>query len=278
MIQWFPGHMAKARNEIIARLKLVDIVFELLDARIPFSSRNPLFQDLIKNKPRIILLTKSTLADSKETMLWSKYYSKDNAAVLEIDAISGFNINMIEKKALMVLAPKLAKEKEKGFRDRPIRAMILGIPNVGKSTLINTLVSKKATRVGNRPGVTRAQQWIRINPRLELLDTPGVLWPKFEDQKIGIHLALTGAIKDELLRPEDLGIYLLNFLEEYYPKELQERYQIDISLDNFQNVEKIAQDCGFFQSDYQERTYNLIINDFRSNRLGPITLDRYQED
>lgn len=276
MIQWFPGHMAKAKNEIIARLKLVDIAFELIDARIPLSSRNPLFSELLGNRPRLIILTKSDLADEKQTKLWIKAM-ENQYPVLAIDALSGRNVGRIIQVAMEILKPKLEREKAKGLKERPLRAMILGIPNVGKSTLLNRLVKKKVAEVGNRPGVTMAQQWVRINPQLELLDTPGVLWPKFEDQKLGIHLALTGAIRDEILKSEDLGLYLLDFLKQYYPEVLS-RYQVDPSKDNWEIIEEIAKIRGFLQEDYVDKAFNLLINDFRNNRLGRITLDRYQKE
>lgn len=276
MIQWFPGHMAKARNEIIARLKLVDIAFELIDARIPFSSRNPLFSELLGHLPRLLLLTKADLADEKQTLLWARALEKEQP-VLAIDALSGRNIERIVKASLALLAPKLEKERARGLKERPLRAMIIGIPNVGKSTLLNRLVKRKVAQVGNRPGVTKAQQWVRINPQLELLDTPGVLWPKFEDQKVGMHLALTGAIREEILKNEDLGLYLLDFLKEFYPNALS-RYQIDQAKDNWEIVAEIAHGRGFLNDDYAEKAFSLLINDFRSNRLGRITLDRYQKE
>ena len=218
MIQWYPGHMAKAKREIEEKLKFVDIVFELVDARIPLSSRNPMINDILKNKPRLLLMTKSIMADD--------YYNKkfvnelsinEYTKTLLIDSINGLNINKIVTTAKEVLKDKLAKEQQRGMKPRAIKAMVIGIPNVGKSTLINKLVGKKTAIVGNKPGVTKAQQWIRINKDLDLLDTPGVLWPKFEDQKIGYNLALTGAIKDDILHKDDLIIYFIEFLKENYP-------------------------------------------------------------
>lgn len=250
MIQWFPGHMAKAKKEIEANLRLVDIVFELVDARIPLSSKNPMINTVLQNKPKLMLMTKSNMADRLQTIEFSKYYEKENYAVLDIDSISGMNINKIGKKAGELLQDKFAREKAKGLKPRPIRAMIVGIPNVGKSTLINRLVKRKVAQVGDRPGVTKAQQWVRINQDLELLDTTGVLWPKFEDQKIGYHLAITGAIKDEVLHIEDIGEYLLDFLKTYYPTELTNRYQVNLSLSNYEIGKKIANDRGIFGEDF----------------------------
>lgn len=276
MIQWYPGHMAKAKREIEEKLKFVDIVFELVDARIPLSSRNPMINDILKNKPRLLLMTKSIMADD--------YYNKkfvnelsinEYTKTLLIDSINGLNINKIVTTAKEVLKDKLAKEQNRGMKPRAIKAMVIGIPNVGKSTLINKLVGKKTAIVGNKPGVTKAQQWIRINKDLDLLDTPGVLWPKFEDQKIGYNLALTGAIKDDILHKDDLIIYFIEFLKENYPNSLQ-FYNVCKDDDNIDILDTIAKNKNFIRNkeiDY-ERVYDLILNDFRNIRLGRITLDR----
>ena len=276
MIQWYPGHMAKAKREIEEKLKFVDIVFELVDARIPLSSRNPMINDILKNKPRLLLMTKSIMADD--------YYNKkfvnelsinEYTKTLLIDSINGLNINKIVTTAKEVLKDKLAKEQIRGMKPRAIKAMVIGIPNVGKSTLINKLVGKKTAIVGNKPGVTKAQQWIRINKDLDLLDTPGVLWPKFEDQKIGYNLALTGAIKDDILHKDDLIIYFIEFLKENYPNSLQ-FYNVCKDDDNIDILDTIAKNKNFIRNkeiDY-ERVYDLILNDFRNIRLGRITLDR----
>ncbi len=278
MIQWFPGHMAKARREIEERLKLVDIVFELLDARIPLSSQNPMISSLLQNKPKLVLLMKTDLADPLETKLWVDYFHKQGHQVLEVNALSGFNSALIIKTSLQILEDKLLRERKRGLKERAVRAMIVGIPNVGKSTIINRLVKRKAAKVGNKPGVTRAQQWIRISGKLELLDTPGVLWPKFEDKQTGLHLAITGAIRDEILSSHDLGEYFLEFMRKYYPQNLSDRYQLDLKQGNLDLVRKISQDRGFFQSDNLERVYNLLLSDFRNSRLGRITLDRYNQE
>lgn len=278
MIQWFPGHMVKAKREIEERLRLVDIVFELLDARIPYSSQNPLLNELLKGKPKLVLLMKTDLADPRETKLWREDFQKQGHQVLEVDALSGFNRSLIINSSLAILADKIERARKRGLKARSVRAMIVGIPNVGKSTLINRLVKRKATKVANKPGVTRAQQWIRIAGELELLDTPGVLWPKFEDRKVGLHLALTGAIRDEVVSSHDLGEYLLNFLRSYYPDNLSKRYNLDLNHSNPELIETIAQNRGFLQSDYEERVYNLLLSEFRNNLLGRITLDRFNQE
>lgn len=275
MIQWFPGHMAKARNEIEESLKLVDIVFELVDARIPLSSRNPMIAQILKNKPRLVLMTKATMADSNANEFWQGFFKSENIESLLIDSVTGLNINRIVNKSREVLKEKIEKEKAKGLKPRPIRAMVVGIPNVGKSTLINKLVNKKVANVANKPGVTKAQQWIRINKDLDLLDTPGVLWPKFDDPKVGFHLAITGAIKDDIIVKDDLIFYLLDYLKKYYPQAL-EKYNVSVDDENLKILDKIAANRGFFLNngyDY-EKTYEAILNDFRSNKLGKITLDR----
>ena len=277
MIQWFPGHMVKAKREIEERLRLVDIVFELLDARIPYSSQNPLLNELLKGKPKLVLLMKTDLADPRETKLWREDFQKQGHQVLEVDALSGFNRSLIINSSLEILVI-IERARKRGLKARSVRAMIVGIPNVGKSTLINRLVKRKATKVANKPGVTRAQQWIRIAGELELLDTPGVLWPKFEDRKVGLHLALTGAIRDEVVSSHDLGEYLLNFLRSYYPDNLSKRYNLDLNHSNPELIETIAQNRGFLQSDYEERVYNLLLSEFRNNLLGRITLDRFNQE
>ncbi len=274
MIQWFPGHMAKAKKEIEEKLRLVDIVYELLDARIPYSSKNPMINDLLKNKPRLILLTKSDMADDNYTNKWKKYFTNQGFPSLTIDSISGFNIKKIISVSQEILKDKFIKEQAKGLKPRPIRGMIVGIPNVGKSTLINKLVNKKATNVGNKPGITKAQQWVRLNANLELLDTPGVLWPKFEDQKVGMHLAITGAIRDEILKSSELGYYLLDFMKEKYEKNLLERYHFSTGLSNLDILKHIATTRGISdKEDIEEKASEVLLNDFRSLRLGRITLD-----
>jgi len=276
MIQWYPGHMEKAKKEIQSKLKLVDIVFELIDARIPMSSKNPMIDSLINNKPRLILVTKALLADEYLNRKWQDSFKMQNIYSLLIDSVSGLNINKIVSTAFEVLKDKIERDLKKGLQKRAIRAMVIGIPNVGKSTLINKLVNKKVANVGNRPGVTKAQQWIRINDDLELLDTPGVLWPKFEDINQGYNLALTGAIKDDVYHHDDVILYFLDFLKLYYPHLLIQRYDVNVNDNNLLILEKIAKKQGYIKNNevIYEKVYETILNDFRNNRIGRITLDR----
>lgn len=274
-ISWYPGHMAKAKNEIIEKVKIMDIVYVLLDARIPYSSMNPMIDEVLKNRKKIYILTKADMADSNITSLWEKHFKENDIPSIVVDSISGLNIKKIESFSRELLQEKFLKEQARGMKKRPIRAMIVGIPNVGKSTLINKLVNKRATIVGNKPGVTKAQQWIRLNDNLELLDTPGVLWPKFEDKVVGIHLALTGAIKDEILPKEDLVFYLLRYLVKYYKNNIEKKYDIEIK-DEFDPIEYVKEfliKYNIKNEDY-DRVYDIILNDFKNARIGRVSLDR----
>lgn len=271
-INWYPGHMAKAKREIEEKIRLVDIVFELLDARVPKSSKNPMVDEMIKGKPRIIIMTKSDLADEKENKKWEAYYKSRGISVLFVNSINGYNVKKIVPLSKEILKEKIEKDRLRGLKPRAIRSMIIGIPNVGKSTLLNKLVGKNVALVGNKPGVTKAQQWVRLNKDLDLLDTPGVLWPKFDDEVTSINLALSGAIRDEVLPIEDIGNYLLNFLKKYYPNELSNKYGISIDNDNYSFFNELMKQRGNLKS--IDECSNLIIHDFRMGKIGNITLDR----
>jgi len=281
-IQWFPGHMAKTRRMITENLKNVDIVIEILDARIPKSSRNPEIASMTAQKPTILLLNKSTLADPAMTKKWCEYYSNEQTICITTDCVSGMGINKIKDAINTVLAEKLARYESKGMNGRKLKAMIVGIPNVGKSSLINKICGSKKAKVENRPGVTVDKQWVTTTIGIDLMDMPGVLWPKFDDRLIGENLALTGAIKDKILDIESLAIVLCSRLRKHYPEMLAERYKLG-DMNNYKDhtdlelFEVIGKKRGFLISggeiDY-ERTANMLLEEFRSAKIGKITLDR----
>ena len=277
-IQWFPGHMAKAKREISQMMKLVDIVIELKDARIPYSSTNPMINEIINNKPRLILLNKSEMADKNITKLWIDYYKKNNIIALDIDSISGYNIKNIIPYAKLVLADEFKRREAKGIKKTSIRAMILGIPNVGKSTLINKLAKRKAVNVGDKPGVTKTQSWIRVSTELELLDTPGILWPKFEDPNVGLKLAMCGSIKDDILDLNDLAVKSLDYIKDNYPNNLINRYNIeDLSIDSYKLLEVIAVKRGCILKGGipdLERVDRLIMNELRDLKIGRMSYEK----
>lgn len=275
-IQWFPGHMQKAIREMKEKINLVDIVYLVVDARVPYSSSIPNIKDIVKNKPVLYLLNKSSLADPIMTKKWIKSLDHDDIYALDIDAINGMNVNKIEAKTKEILKEKIEAKLKKGLKTVTTRAMIIGIPNSGKSTLINKISKRKAAQVGDRPGITKAQQWIKVGNGLELLDTPGILWPKFEDE-VALPLAVTGAIKDEILPIDDVACFAIEFLYNNYPEALKNRY--DISLDDFNLnsfYEQVAKKRGCLKNgeiDYN-RINNLVLKDLRDNLIGRITLDR----
>lgn len=277
-IQWFPGHMAKARREVTEKLRYVDIVLELVDARLPISSRNPMMDEIIQQKPRLVLLNKGDLADGRETQKWQRYFEEQGHKALIINSNEGQGIKNIVPACKEVLQEKIARKLAKGMKPQAIRAMVIGIPNVGKSTLMNRLIRKNVAKTGNRPGVTKGQQWLRAGTDLELLDTPGILWPKFEDQEIGRKLALTGAIKDDLLHMDDLALYGIRFFNEFYPNELATRYQYnqdETTLSDIEQLLLITKNRGF-RDDY-ERASQMLIREIRDGMLGRFTLDRYDQ-
>ncbi|WP_010286450.1 ribosome biogenesis GTPase YlqF [Kurthia massiliensis] len=276
-IQWFPGHMAKARRQVTENLKLVDIVFELIDARLPMSSRNPMLDDIIHQKNRLLILNKADMADEAQTKKWINYFASKGHKAVAVNSLDSKGLKRVTKAAEEVLAEKWERMRKKGLKTRAIRAMIVGIPNVGKSTMINRLAKKNVARTGNMPGVTRSQQWIKVGKELELLDTPGILWPKFEDQNVGYKLAVTGAIKDQIMNMDDLAIFGLNFLEVYYPERLHERYQIDGLTDpivgTFDHIGKLRNmKASGGDVDY-EMVSELIVRDIRNENLGKLTFD-----
>ncbi len=277
-IQWFPGHMAKAKREISQMVKLVDIVIELKDARIPYSSTNPMIDEIVGKKPRLILLNKSDMADRSITKAWIDYYKKKNIIALDIDSITGYNIKNIIPYAKIVLTDEFKKREAKGIKKTSIRAMILGIPNVGKSTLINKLAKRKAVNVGDKPGVTKTQSWIKISPELDLLDTPGILWPKFEDQMVGVKLAMAGSIKDDILDLEDLSVKSIDYLKENYPNNLKERYNLeDLSIDSHELLSVIAKKRGCILKGGipdLERAEKLIMNELRDLKIGRMSYEK----
>jgi len=276
-IQWFPGHMAKARRQVTENLKLVDIVFELIDARLPMSSRNPMLDDIIHQKNRLLILNKADMADELQTKRWIQFFQEKGYKAVAVNSLDSKGLKRVTKAAEEVLAEKWERMRKKGLKPRAIRAMIVGIPNVGKSTMINRLAKKNVARTGNMPGVTKSQQWIKVGKELELLDTPGILWPKFEDQRVGAKLAVTGAIKDAITNMDDLAIFGLNFLETYYPQRLHERYQIegleDPIVGTFDHIGKLRNiKVSGGAIDYA-LVSELIVRDIRNEHLGKLTFD-----
>lgn len=274
-IQWFPGHMTKTKRQIEANLKLVDAVAEIVDARVPESSRNPIISEITGNKPRIILLNKCDYADDNVTALWQKKYTAMGFKVLICDCRSGKGVNSFIPAVKSVLSELLQKRKAKGFIGRPLRVMVVGIPNVGKSSFINRLSKSGKTKVEDRPGVTRGQQWVTLDKDVELLDTPGILWPKFDDQQVAVKLGYTGAIKDDVMDVYELSDSLLSYLKDNYPKKTRERYKIAESEDI--TLEIIARKRGMLISGGEpdlERAAITVLDEFRSGKLGKISLER----
>lgn len=275
--QWYPGHMTKAKRMMQEDIKLIDLVIEIIDARVPLSSRNPDIDELGKNKARLIILNKSDLADEKKNDAWAAWFQGKGCFTAKVNARSGAGMKKIQDTIQEACKEKIERDRKRGIMNRPVRAMVVGIPNAGKSTFINTLAGKACAKTGNKPGVTKGKQWIRLNKNIELLDTPGILWPKFEDQLVGLKLAVVGSIKDELLQSEELAIWLIAYLRKEYAGLLMERYQIEEDGTDLEILERIAQSRGCRLKgnlpDYP-KTAALIVEDFRSGRLGRITLER----
>ena len=275
--QWYPGHMTKARRMMQENIKLIDLVIELVDARIPISSRNPDIDELGKRKSRIILLNKSDLADPVWNKKWVEYFSNQGMGVLEINSRTGMGIKSIQGLVQEVCKEKIERDRKRGIVNRPVRAMVVGIPNVGKSTFINSFAGKACAKTGNKPGVTKGKQWIRLNKGLELLDTPGILWPKFEDQQVGMRLAFIGSMNDEILIPDELACDLIGAIKELYPKSLQERYEADPAGKPIEILEAVAESRKCYAKGEQldlGKAAGILIDDFRSGKLGRITLER----
>ena len=278
-INWFPGHMAKTRRLINENLKLVDIIIELLDARLPLSSRNPEINEIVSGKPRLILLNKSDIADKNTTKEWIEYFKNEGISAMPVSSTQSKNLNMIFDKCKVILKDKLQRQKEKGIVGKPVKMMVVGVPNVGKSSFINKLSGKKSAVTGDRPGVTKGKQWIRLKNGFELLDTPGILWPKFEDKSIGMKLAFTGAIKDEIMDTEYLSCSLLEFLKENYPESLFARYKMTDfeDLDGYEMLNLLGKKRGFVISGGEIdtlRAANILLDEFRGAKLGEISLEK----
>lgn len=271
-IQWFPGHMSKARRQVQENLKHVDFVTVLVDARLPLSSQNPMLTKIVGDKPKLLILNKADLADSNRTKEWRSYFENQGIKTLAINSKEQSTVKLVTDAAKSLMDDKIQRLRERGIQKETLRTMIIGIPNAGKSTLMNRLAGKKIAVVGNKPGVTKGQQWLKSNKDLEILDTPGILWPKFEDELVGLKLALTGAIKDQLLLMDEVTIFGLNYFKTYYPERLEERFKgIDLEEEAPEIIMEMTRKLGF-REDY-DRFYNLFVKEVRDGKLGRYTLD-----
>ena len=275
-VQWYPGHMTKAKRQMQEDLKLIDLIIELVDARVPMSSRNPDIDKLGQNKSRLVRLSKADLADERQNEAWKEFFQTKGFHVVKVDSRNGSGMKAIQNVIQEACREKIERDRRRGIKNRPIRAMVAGIPNVGKSTFINTFAGKACAKTGNRPGVTKGKQWIRLNKNVELLDTPGILWPKFEDQEVGIRLAYVGSIKDDILNMEELALSLIGYLKEHYPGVLQKRYETDETGELLEILQGIARARGCLKKgeelDYAKAS-GLFFDDFRGGKLGRITLE-----
>ena len=275
-INWYPGHMAKTKREIKEKLDLIDVVFEVIDARIPKSSKNNDVDEFIRNKPRVLIMTKLDLCDEIETKKWLNYYENLGYKVITLDLLNNPDMRVIYNETDKIFKDLNEKREQKGLKERKLRALILGVPNVGKSTLINRLVGKKAANVGNKPGITKQLEWIRINNDIELLDTPGILWPRFDSQEIALNLASMTAIKEEILDLEEVAIYIVNTMLKLYPDNIKNRYNITDTSDIVIILDQIGKKIGAIrnkETDY-DRVYTTILRDLREGYLGKVTFDR----
>ena len=287
-VQWYPGHMTKAKRQMQEDIKLIDLIIELVDARVPLSSRNPDIDELGKNKSRLILLNKSDLADERQNEAWKTYFQAKGFYVVKVDSRNGSGMKAINNVIQEACKEKTERDRKRGILNRPVRAMVVGIPNVGKSTFINSFAGKACAKTGNKPGVTKGKQWIRLNKGLELLDTPGILWPKFEDQAVGERLALIGSMNDEILNREEMALSLLVFIGENYPEALEKRYQLTLDTAGADGdaqaslhsalalLEAVCKSRGCLKKGGEpeyEKGAALVLDDFRSGRLGRMTLE-----
>ncbi len=278
--QWYPGHMTKAKRMMQENIKLIDLVIELVDARVPMSSRNPDIDELGKNKARLILLNKSDLAEEKSSDLWSEYFKSKGYSVLKVNSKKGGGIKSIQGVIQEACKEKTERDRKKGILNRPVRAMVVGIPNVGKSTFINALAGKACAKTGNKPGVTKGKQWIRLNKSVELLDTPGILWPKFEDQEVGKKLAFIGSIKEEILQIDELAMEMIKFIQSHYAGIITNKYGAEESDDAFETLQNIAKErhCLLRGNEYDtQKAAQLFVDDFKNGRLGRLTLEFPEE-
>lgn len=276
--QWYPGHMTKAKRQMQEDIKLIDLVIELVDARVPFSSRNPDIDELGKNKARLILLNKADLADEKQNKAWTQYFSGKGFYVVELDARKRNDMNRIQNIIREACSEKIERDRRRGIKNRPVRAMVVGIPNVGKSTFINTFAGKACAKTGNKPGVTKGKQWIRLNKNVELLDTPGILWPKFDDRSVGLRLAFIGSMNDNLLNIDELSLEMISYLKEQYPGALAARYHISEDFEKpVEILAEIAKSRNCVQKgneiDYSKAA-GIVMDEFRSGAIGKITLEQ----
>lgn len=286
-IQWFPGHMTRARRQIQDKLKLIDLAIELLDARIPWSSRNPMIDEILLNKPRLVLLNKSDLADPAVTKQWIDFFAGQGLRALPVDSANGNPVKEIMQRCKELMADKIEAQQRKGMNPRSIRALIVGIPNVGKSTLINRMAGRKIAATGDKPGVTKGQQWIKVGTEMELLDTPGILWPKFEDQTVGLRLASTGAIREEILHPEEIAFFAVRYLVKHYKEAVKERFGIDELPEDAEDtdaivelMEAIGRKRGALMSGGRvdlEKASLAILRELRAGKLGRISMETPDE-
>lgn len=275
--QWYPGHMAKAKKAMQEDIKLIDVIVELVDARVPYSSKNPDIDTLANGKSRVLVLNKYDLADSRVTDEWVKYYEDKGYFIAKANSKNGKGVKSVNNIIQEACAQKIERDRRRGIINRPVRAMVAGIPNVGKSTFINSFAGRACTKTGNKPGVTKGKQWIRLNKNVELLDTPGILWPKFEDQQSGLRLAFTGAIKDELYNIYELSILLTDFLDENYPDAISSYYNTGNTSSGAETLNLIAKCRGCIKSGAEpdlDKAGKLLIDDFRAGKLGAITLEK----